>query len=125
MTLSLWWTYKAKPWLKKNWMWLLLPVGILLFIFGRTSKPTRKIDVVSTKLHGADVKREELKAELEDKVKELDDEKADKIAKVVIEHKGVIDSMTDEQKEKADELLEDPDELNSYLLNVGQHVRGG
>lgn len=123
IVLSLWWTEKALPWLKRNWMWLLLPVGIILFLLGRGSKPTRKIDVVSTKLHGADAKREELKKELAEKVKELDDEKVDKISTVVKEHKETIEKLTNEQKGEADNLLGDPDKLNSYLLEVGRRVR--
>lgn len=124
--LTLWgWLKSAWGWTKRNWQWIILPVGILIFLFGRASKPSRKIEVVSSKLHGADVKKEDIRKELEEKLGELDEEKAEKIEEVVKGHKETIEGLTDDQKDEADDLLGDPDALNDYLLDVGRSVRDG
>jgi len=119
------WLKSAWAWTKRNWQWIILPVGILIFLFGRSSKPTRKIEVVASNLHKADAKKEDIRKELEEKLGELDEEKAEKIEEVVKEHQKTIEGLTDDQKDEADDLLGDPDALNDYLLDVGRSVRDG
>ena len=120
---SLWWKGRAKPWLKENWVWIILPIGIILYVLGYVSKKTRDVTVVPTELHEADKKKEVVRKELEVELEKLEADKQAQIAAVVKEHAAVIEKLTTEQADEAKKLLVSPAELNVYLLEVGRKVR--
>lgn len=119
------WYLKAWGWLKRNWKWLILPVGIVLFLIGRFSKKTREFEVVSPALSGVDEKREKLMVDLTDDVEIVEKEKVEKLKKIDEEHAETVKKLTSDQKREADNLRDDPDELLEFLLGVGKDVRGG
>lgn len=115
----------AWGWLKRNWKWLLFPIGLLLFLVGRFTKKTREVEVVSPELHEHDKKKEDLEKKLQDDLKDVAEEKAEKIAEIEEAHAKTIESLTIDQKHKVDELRGDPEKLTAYLLSVGKDIRGG
>jgi hypothetical protein len=116
-----WLKEKAWPWLKKYWVWLLFPVGIVIYILGCRSGST-------TVLSPGSVEAERAKKEAEDRAAEkLAKAKAERdarIAGIEKEHKEVIDKLTEEQKKDLKNLREDPEKLNAFLKNVGRSIRG-
>jgi hypothetical protein len=117
-----WWTLKALPWLKKYWKWLLFPIGILIFIAGYVVRPKPK--VLSSELHGAgDTKRE-----ADDKAAEKTDEarakRDERLAEVEKDHAKTVAKLTRKQRDQLEELREDPDKVNDFLLQVGREIRG-
>lgn len=108
-----------KAWLKKYWKWLLLPLGILVYIAGYRSKP----EVVAP----ASVEAERVRQEA-DKQRALEESKAKverdrRLVEVQVEHEKAISKLTQEQMDEASDLMIDPDKLNEYLKNVGRKVR--
>jgi len=124
LAVSLWWSNKAKPWLAKYWMWIFLPVGVVMLLLG-WSRKAKKIEVVSTELYEADTKKEGIKEELEQKIEELKDERSEKVEDAVEARDEAVSDLVDEQRHDAGKLVDDPTALNAYLQNAGKHVRRG
>ena len=117
------WLIAAWKWFKKYWMWLLFPVGVLVFIVGRlTAKgpPT----IIAPEVVGAEEERRRAREEADRKAFEAERDRQIKLDKVRERHDELIKDLTDEQQEKVKELEEDPDKLNEFLLDVGRAVRG-
>jgi hypothetical protein len=115
---------KAWAWTKKNWQWLLLPIGIILYLVGRAGGDKVVISGQTQTLHDADeaAKTERDKAQAEKE--RLEAAKNKKVAEVLQEHDATLKKLTDEQKDEMSDLLKDPQELNEYLLQVGKEIRG-
>ena len=125
MVAWLWLKNTAWPWFKENWMWVILfPIALVIYLTGRShgevvvvnddhesDASKKKIEEVETRAAAEKVKE---KAELWEKTK-----------KVIEEHRETVDKLTDEQDKQVDELLQDPEALNAYLLNVGKQARDG
>lgn len=120
----LWWLTKGWPWTRKNWMWLLLfPVALFAFLFGRDRGKVVVVDARKESDAASDFvkKVEEKKQAAEDK---LEQELVERMSAVIEEHREAVNSLTEEQKAEADQLLDDPDALRGYLLQVGSRARG-
>lgn len=117
------WLITAWNWLKKYWVWLLFPIGILLFVVGRL---TRKdlLDVVAPEVVGAEEERRKAQEAADKKAFEAELERQRELDLVREKHDELIQDLTDEQREKAKELESDPKKLNEFLLDVGRTVRG-
>lgn len=115
---------KVWAWLKKYWKWLLFPVGLVLGILTMIFKDKDLGDVVAPK----EVETEEERDKANDEAKALSDEakaeRDEKVMEVGRKHLETVMKLTDDQKAKARELVDDPGELNEYLLNVGKEIRG-
>jgi len=120
---SKWWNEKARPWLKKNW-WavVLFPLGILIII-NKVFRP--HLTVVTSEISGAAAAKEEIDAEADKQRAEADAKRTERLAEVQEQHAETVAALTTEQAAKVEELLKDPEELNSFLLSVGKKVRGG
>jgi gas vesicle protein len=105
-------------------MWLLLfPVALFAFLFGRDRGKVVVVDARKESDAASDFvkKVEEKKQAAEDK---LEQELVERMSAVIEEHREAVNSLTEEQKAEADQLLDDPDALRGYLLQVGSRARG-
>ena len=118
-----WLTLKAWPWLKKNWKWLLFPLGILIFIVGYGTR--KQSVVVAPELLGAaeDKKKAEEKAAGE--ITEAKEDRDKQLAEIEKEHADVVAKLTQGQKEQLEELKKDPEKLNKFLIDLGKSIREG
>ena len=118
----------AWPWLKKNWLYVLFfPVVLLAVIVSFLEGKNRGKVVVVDKREESDAADEFAKKVEERKsaaIDELEQRRAEQVELVVKEHVDTINQMTEEQRAKVDELLDDPEALHSYLLDVGRRARG-
>jgi hypothetical protein len=117
------WLSTAWAWIKKNWKWLLFPIGILLFVLGKASSK-KNFTVVNPELTGAEQEKLKAREEAEAKIQDAKEKRRVGVAKVEQEHAETIDKLTDEQLARAAELKDDPEELNTYLLDIGKEIRG-
>lgn len=117
------WLTIAWSWLKKYWMWLLFPIGILIFILGKISV-CKSPDVVAPELVGAEEERRKAQEGADRQVFIATKEREKKLDEIRKEHEQVIKDLTDEQRGQVKELEEDPDKLNDFLLDVGRQIRG-
>ena len=119
--------YKLWDWVKLYWKWLLFPVGIIsslvIFLLGRSSKETTT-QLVAPAL----VEAEEIKAKAgllaEQRTMEADLKRQQQLRLLEQEHADLLRQLDTEQRSKVTELLDDPEALNAYLLQVGQSIRG-
>lgn len=114
---------KVWAWLKKYWKWLLFPVGILLGILSMLGRK-RIFNVVSPELVEAEKVREEAEEDKRQRIEELEQERSERLEEIERVHADTVSKLTDEQKKRVEELREDPDELNDFLLEVGKDIRG-
>lgn len=119
------WLKKAWGWLKENWKAVLLGVATLGIglVIGRAAR--RKQQVINPELVGAEKTQREAQAEKERKEREAREERDRRIGEVYEEHADKVRALTEEQARRAEELRDDPDALNDYLLSVGKELRGG
>jgi hypothetical protein len=113
---------KVWAWLKANWKWLLFPIALLVFLAGWLFK--KKVEVIAPGSTAANVAAQKARELAEKQAKEAEAAKAKRIEELKKEHDAVIQKLTDEQKKKVDELVDDPEELNKFLLDVGKQIRG-
>lgn len=110
---------KVWEWLKRNWKYILFPVGILLALFAYRRRP----DVIAPRLLEAEEARKKAAEEAEKKIQKAREERDKRIEEIEKEHSSTVSKLTDEQRSRLEELREDPDELNSFLLGVGKEIR--
>ena len=120
-----WLKTKAWPWFKKYWMWVILfPIALVAYLLGRDHGEVKVIND-DHESDAAKKKIEDIEALVEEEKEEAKVELLEKSKKVIEEHKETLAELTEEQNDQVDELLEDPDALNDYLLDVGKRARGG
>lgn len=113
---------KVWEWLKRNWKWLLFPIALLVFLVGWAIK--KRPEVIAPGSTAANAAAQRAKELADQKAKEAEAAKQKRIEELKKEHDAVIQKLTDEQKAKVDELVDDPDKLNEFLLSVGKQIRG-
>lgn len=118
------WLGKAWEWIKRNWKYILFPLGIVLGILALISKLRGPGQVVSPLGAQAEKERQKAQAEADKKAKEAEAARQKKVQELEQEHADTLKKLTDDQKKQVEELREDPDKLNSFLLNVGKSIRG-
>lgn len=124
MKLSVWWSTKAGPWLRKNWMWVLLfPLALAAYLFGRDHGKVVVVDKREESDAAAEFEKK-VEAKKQAAIDALDKQLAERTEEVVKEHVDTINKLTEKQQAEADELLDNPDALRNYLLNVGGRARG-
>lgn len=125
----LWWLAVKKgaaavwAWLKKYWKWLILPVGVAVYFLGR-SQGGVKVVPNREESDAARALKEKIEARAYEEKEEAKAELLKKSKEVVEKNQEAVDKLTDEQREMAGEMLDDPEALNSFLLDVGKRARG-
>ena len=115
--------HKVWAWLKKYWKWLLFPVGILLGILSMLGG--KKIgNVVAPEAVKAEEERIKHELEAQKKAEQAEALRKGKVEFIEREHAKTLEKLTDDQKARVEELREDPDELNGFLIGVGKDIRG-
>mgnify|MGYP001244304738 FL=1 len=114
---------KAWEWLKKYWMWVLFPIGLLVLGAKGLALLKRPAPVLPPELVGASQTAESERRIAEQRAREAETARAQKITQVEAEHLDVIRKLDEEQYKKVEELRDDPDKLNEYLLQVGKDMR--
>lgn len=115
-----WLTTKAWPWVKKHWEVVLTALGAIAgFIF----LGQKKMVVVAPELVGAGAKEHEINEAAAKKEEAAKVELDKHITAIEAAHSEVISALTDDQKKSVEQLRSNPEELNSFLLNVGKKMR--
>jgi hypothetical protein len=115
---KIWWSSKALPWLKKNWKWVVFPIGILLLLANRSRGPQ-----ASSELAGAAKAAEKINKKAEVKAAEAAADLEEGVADAVEEHDEVVLDLIEETKKNTDEIRKDPEKVNKFLKGVSDKVR--
>ncbi len=120
LVLTTWWTTKAWPWLKKNWVLLAGALGgLVAFIFwGR-----KEIDVVAPALVAATEKANEINAKADEAMVRAQTAERERLQAIVDQHSIDVKQLTADQRERLPGLVSDSTELNAFLLEVGKQAR--
>lgn len=110
-------------WLKKNWKWIVLPVGVLVWLLGRSSKKP-VVQAVSPELLGHSSVKAELEQEGIRRLKEAAAQHEAQRAALDAKNQQVLREINERAELKAAELVENPDNVNDFLKKVGRDVRG-
>lgn len=112
----------AWRWLKRNWKWLLLPVGIVIWLVGRLM--ARKTVVVESSALGehAEVERK-VEAQAEEKKAELAQEREAQLAGIAAEHAAKSTSITQQHVAEAAATEGDSEKVNDLLSQVSKDMR--
>jgi uncharacterized membrane protein len=107
---------KCWEWLKANWKWVLFPVGILLFLAGRLTKPA---EVVVVNPDGEATKRErEEAARVNAELTVERDALRKRLEEVRRENQEKLVQLTEQQRTHAARLEGDPEALNAWLRSL-------
>lgn len=117
------WMFLTKEWLKKNWKWLLFPIGMLLVVLGYGLASRKKVIVTSTALAGADEAKVRINEEAADKVRAADAQEAGQLAGIDAQHSAAVASTTQEQLNAVKDAEGDPEKVNALLADVGKQMR--
>jgi len=116
------WMFLTKEWLKKYWKWLLLPLGVLLWLLGRATA-RKTVVVTSGALAQADEAKTEIDAKAASRVREADGKEAAQLAGISAQHSAAVASETQRLVDAAEEAQGDPDKVNDLLRQVGKDMR--
>lgn len=122
MVLSIWWEKTAKPWLKKNWVYIVFfPIGLLLLVAALSKKAT-EVKVVSPELSEADKVKRDAQAEKDEGLVKAALERDEELKKAEEEHDAAVSDRVTEQEQRAQNPPQD-DNLTDFLKQVGKDVR--
>lgn len=116
------WYASAWEWLKKNWKWLLLPIGLLLWFIGRSSGK-REVTVTSTALGEHEAMARQLDAEAAQQKATADAKESSALAGIAANQSAQTAAATQKQIDAAAAAEGDPYKVNSLLLDVGKDMR--
>lgn len=106
----------AWEWVKKNWMWILFPVGIALFILGRLSR--RPEVITSDPVQAADRRAREERQRREQELAAEQARLQARLDAVHAEHAEQLQQLTQEQRAEAATMSQDPDKLAAWLRSL-------
>lgn len=123
MTTPLWFT-KAWAWLKRNWKWLIFPVGVLVYVIGRASS-NKSTTVVSPELVGHQKVKEKLDAEAAQKKLDADEKAAAQLSEIAKDRSSTAASETQKQVDAVKAVQGNPEKVSDLLKQVGKDIRSG
>lgn len=112
----------AWAWLKKNWKWLLLPIGVAAWFLGRASAK-KTIVVTSPELTAHDEFRAGVEAETREKLEQAESERRQAHVRIEVQKDERLHELDAEAERKTAELQQDPEAINDFLKKVGKSVR--
>ena len=117
------WLSRAWTWLKANWKKVLLGVSTLGIglLFGSYFR--KKEIVVSSEIVDAEKEFQAAAEEARKKTEEADRLRDEKILEIGAAHLETVKKLTDTQRARTRDLVDEPEELNDYLLSVGKEMR--
>lgn len=109
-------------WLKKHWMWVLLPVGVLITL-SKLFRP--KVVIASPELSG----HAQLEAKINDRVRAeqavLTEKHTEQNKTLQEEYDSKVAAAQKQATDAVESLRNDPISLNDYLKKTGSNVRSG
>jgi hypothetical protein len=112
----------AWAWAKKNWKWLLAPLGAVLWLLGRGSKKT-VIEVQSPELTGFEEEAKKMEAAAEGQRQAAKTALDSRIIEIQQKNAVAIQELSDASAKQAAELQANPDGVNAFLKGVSKDVR--
>lgn len=115
------WVLQAGQWFRKNWRWVVFPLGIAAAVLGWTRRTN--VTLASSTLIDADQTAKRLADEAAAKEKGAELLRDVKIVEADHTFEVTVEALQTRQEAAAAELTQDPDALNRVLLDVGKRQR--
>ncbi len=116
---------KVWEWLKKYWMWIFFPIGLLFVVVRFLPLLKKSPAVLAPELVGASETADNERMIAEAKAKEAAKVRAQELEAVETKHGQAVKEVVDKQRAESDSLQEDLEQLNAYLKQTGKDVRRG
>ena len=110
---------KVWSWLKKNWKWVLFPIGILVAL-ATLSKRHKTTVIALPDTHATDHAILQHDAELKKREEAAETKATAELKAIEEKHAAVIEQLGDSQRLQFDELKKDPQALTDWLIKVGR-----
>lgn len=110
----------AWTWIKEKWQWILLGLGLIgVFLAGFFSRRER---IISPSQDTEDKVRK-IEADAEKQEAEAAKERDEEVQELQEKRDDAVQGFQQEQEEHYEEIKDDPDEVNRWLLEVGKKQR--
>lgn len=116
------WPVQAWAWVKRNWKWLLFPIGVLAYVVGRATAKTN-VTVVSPGLVEHEEVKNKLDAEAAQKKHEADVQATEQLAAIETARKAAVDAERQKQVSRIDEVQGSPEKVTDLLKQIGKDIR--
>lgn len=113
-----WWSAQALPWLKRNWQWILLPVGLLMLLGRVLARPK----ITSTELQEADEVKRDALADKEEQLSVAAGQRSAEVQEAKEDRDSAVSGLVVDQETRAARPLEG-EELTDFLKDVGRDTR--
>ncbi len=117
-------------WFKSAWEWIKKHAVLLVGLLGAAASIAlgfflgrKRITVDLNPVPGPSEKQQELDAKTEEEKKRLLEAKNKEQQEIRDKHDTVVDNQVKDLRESAPTLVDNPDELNKHLIDVGKKVR--
>jgi hypothetical protein len=116
------WLFLTWEWLKRNWKWLLLPLGVLFWFLGRVTAK-KKVTITSTALAEADSAKVAIDEKAEAQRELADAKEATQLAGIASRQAAAVTAATQAQVGAAAAAQGDPEQVNALLQAVSKDLR--
>lgn len=118
------WLFQAWGWLKRNWKWLLLPVGLIAYLVGRASAK-KEVSALSPGLVAHEEVKAKLDAEAEQKKQVADEKAAAQLSDIEANRSAKVSSLTQKQVDAIESVQGAPAKVTDLLKHIGKDIREG
>lgn len=116
------WMFLTWEWLKRNWKWLLLPLGVLLWLLGRVTAK-KVVTITSTAVADADAAKVAINAKADEQRERADAKEVAQLAGIASQQAAAVTAATQAQLGAAAAAQGDPEQVNELLQAVGRDIR--
>lgn len=121
MTLPMW-LLTAWAWLKRNWKWLLLPIGVAAWLFGRAfGKKT--VAVQSSALEAHDELERQVVKDAAKQKEAIRAQEQQQLSGLDAAHSAAVTAATQTVINEAADAQGDSDKVNEFLQGVSKDLR--
>jgi hypothetical protein len=118
VAVTLWWQLKAKPWLKRYWQYLLIPVGLILLAARSRKTP----QVVTSEQVGAGEVGLQATRDYDNAAEKAAQEANANLLQEQMKRDAAL-SRIDEDAKTIPELQRSPEKATDFLKDVGKKMR--
>lgn len=119
----LWLKNKAWPWLKAKWHFVAIAAAVIgVYLFGKSRGKTVVVND-DAESDAARANIDSVNAEVEQKVIQVREDTNLAVSQIIKKQQDASKELAHDQAERAEELIQDPESLTSFLKETGKKQR--
>lgn len=117
------WLTVAWLWVKRNWKWVVLPIGLLILLFRVLSAFKKPTPIVDSALAEHQEEKEKIEAEADAARADAGRAVAGQLSGIEARHEASVGELNRGTVQEVEEVRGDPDKTNDFLKSVGKDMR--